>query len=195
MKSYEPNIKIKNLKNEPINGIYIGRKNSYYGLEESKWHNPIKLEKESDRGKVYDEYINYIKLNNDELYNSLEELDNNNLFCYCSPKLCHAEALVELLSDKINNINYILHIFSEFSEFFSVKYQYYNSKNYYFDITKTNNNIHFNYDCLVTISTTYGFTILTKQGFRNFILIVNIENPIFNQNNRQLKLNDMFTLM
>lgn len=194
MKSYEPNIKIKNLKKEPINGIYIGRKNGYYGLEKSKWHNPIKLEKESDRRKVYDEYIRYIK-SNDELYNTLEELDNHDLFCYCTPKLCHGDALVELLAEKRNNINSVLELFTE--EHVKIRYMNFQYGVYNFDISICNENTNI-YNAALKIHEKimyYKFVSYTMQCNDYIAMVIPIDSDFFKINTRQLKLNDMFTLL
>ena len=70
------------------NAIYIGRP--------SKWGNPFPLNKDgSNREEVVEKYIAYI-LSNDRLLADLHELKDKDLLCYCSPKLCHGDVLLEL---------------------------------------------------------------------------------------------------
>lgn len=190
MKSYEPNIKVKNLKKEPINGIYIGRKNRYYSLEESKWHNPIKLEKESDRRKVYDEYIRYIK-SNDDLYNSLDELDNNDCYCFCSPKLCHGDALVELLAEKRNNINAVLELFTD--EYTKIMYIGFEDGTYRFTMSSDNKFQYYNGENIFKKIVYNKFLAISTHDY--ITIIIPLDSDFFKINSRQLKLNDMFTLL
>jgi len=92
-----------NLKKEPDSkyDLYIGRKNSFRGLVQSKWANPFVLNKESEREGVLLKYKNYV-LRNKTLYNSLEELEGKTLACWCYPKRCHGDMLIELLKEKKN---------------------------------------------------------------------------------------------
>lgn len=103
-------MKVFNLKTQKFDsekGIYIGRQNIYYGFECSKWYNPFILNKESDRDCVLKKYEEYI-LNNKNLYASLQELNGKDLYCYCYPKKCHGNVLIELLNEK--NIQDLLKI-------------------------------------------------------------------------------------
>lgn len=71
--------------------IYIGRP--------SKWGNPFTIGKDGSRKEVCQKYKNYI-LENEELLNDLDELEGKPLGCWCSPKLCHGDILIELLEAK-----------------------------------------------------------------------------------------------
>jgi hypothetical protein len=104
MKEYpEYGIRLSNIKLDiedmsDVEGkdVYIGRRNSYYRLNESDWHNPIKLKSEADRDLVFDQFREYIEARPD-LIARLPELVGKNLWCWCTPKKCHGEVLVELL--------------------------------------------------------------------------------------------------
>lgn len=68
--------------------IYIGRP--------SKWGNPFK---DGTRKQVIEQYRKYI-LSNKELLDSLDELEGKVLGCWCKPKSCHGDILVELIEKK-----------------------------------------------------------------------------------------------
>lgn len=71
--------------------IYIGRP--------SKWENPFKIGKDGTRKDVIEKYRKYI-LSTPELLDSLDELNDKILGCWCKPKPCHGDVLVELLELK-----------------------------------------------------------------------------------------------
>ena len=98
-------IKIANIKRHEPYDLYIGRKNKWLDLEGSKWGNPNPLEREADRESNLAQYKIHI-LNSPELYNSLYELDELTLGCYCSPnKKCHGDVLRLLREEqKINEL-------------------------------------------------------------------------------------------
>jgi alkylated DNA repair dioxygenase AlkB len=102
MKDYKKwGIKLRNLKKESwdrnnSNFLYIGRKNSWMGLEESPFHNPFVLKSEYDRDKILCQYRDYV-FSSKEIIESLPSLINKELWCYCSPKTCHGEVLLEAL--------------------------------------------------------------------------------------------------
>lgn len=85
-------------KNKEKYDIYIGRG--------SKWGNPFThikdretkaeyiVETREEALKKYREWI----LNKPELLNSLHELTGKRLGCYCSPRRCHGDILVELIN-------------------------------------------------------------------------------------------------
>ena len=81
------------------NTIYIGRNMSFYvnGATKSKWQNPYSVKKYG-REQCLVMYKNYIK--SGELYNSLDELANKELGCWCKPEKCHGDILMELLKEK-----------------------------------------------------------------------------------------------
>ena len=68
--------------------VYIGRP--------SKWGNPFAIGRDGNRDEVIRKYREYI-MNNKELLGMLDELKDKTLGCWCSPKSCHGDVLVELL--------------------------------------------------------------------------------------------------
>jgi hypothetical protein len=69
--------------------VYIGRG--------SKWGNPFKIGEHGTREEVIDKYKTYLAEKYD-LLESLHELDGKTLVCYCKPKACHGDVLVELIN-------------------------------------------------------------------------------------------------
>jgi uncharacterized protein YebE (UPF0316 family) len=82
-------VRIKNIRNEELktdSDVYIGRG--------SKWGNPFVIGKDGDRNLVIKKFKKYFDSNN-ELKKDIQELRGKNLVCYCSPKKCHGEVLIE----------------------------------------------------------------------------------------------------
>ena len=77
--------------NTELYDVYIGRP--------SKWGNPFKIGPDGSRKQVIEKYRKYI-LSNDKLLNSLDELEGKTLGCWCKPKACHRDVLVELVNKK-----------------------------------------------------------------------------------------------
>ncbi len=75
--------------------IYIGRP--------SKWGNPFREGKDGTRKEVINKYRKYI-LSNKELLDSLGELEGKTLGCWCKPKACHGDVLIELIKKKKKGI-------------------------------------------------------------------------------------------
>lgn len=77
--------------------VYIGRYNSRYGVQKSRWHNPFKLTTDNteQREQCCIQYTRYL-LKNLHLPGYLDELKGKTLVCYCSPKLCHGHVLASL---------------------------------------------------------------------------------------------------
>lgn len=80
--------------------IYIGRP--------SKWGNPYTHISDKDtlaefvvssREEAIEKYRDYI-LNKPELLEALNELEGKTLGCWCKPKSCHGDILLELLSNR-----------------------------------------------------------------------------------------------
>ena len=69
--------------------VYIGRG--------SKWGNPFVIGKDGTREEVIDKYRKYLIMRKPKLLDSLEELEGQRLGCWCSPKACHGDVLVELI--------------------------------------------------------------------------------------------------
>lgn len=72
----------------PKNSVYIGRP--------TKWGNPFVIGVHGDRDQVIEKYRQYI-LMNPELYAAVKtELRGKNLICYCAPKPCHGDILLQM---------------------------------------------------------------------------------------------------
>ena len=73
--------------------IYIGRP--------SKWGNPFQIGKDGTREEVIEKFRNWINTQSD-LLKDLHELKGKTLGCWCKPKSCHGDVLVELI--EISNL-------------------------------------------------------------------------------------------
>ena len=81
--------KVVNLRKEKYD-VYIGRG--------SKWGNKFVIGRDGDRAEVIKKYREWI-LDNKELLSSLHELKGKVLGCFCKPKACHGDVLVELVNE------------------------------------------------------------------------------------------------
>ena len=68
--------------------VYIGRG--------SKWGNPFIMGKDGNREEVIKKYETYL-LGNVDLMNSLHELKDKILGCWCKPKACHGDILIKYI--------------------------------------------------------------------------------------------------
>ncbi len=78
--------------------VYIGRAVVEYGIERSKWENPFVMAEDSDaeRNRVVNAYREWV-IAQPGLMQSLEELRGKRLGCWCAPKACHGDVLIQLL--------------------------------------------------------------------------------------------------
>ena len=67
--------------------IYIGRP--------SKWGNPFVIGVDGNREEVIEQYRSWI-LEQPKLLADIYELKDKTLGCFCKPKACHGDVLVEL---------------------------------------------------------------------------------------------------
>lgn len=67
--------------------VYIGRP--------SKWGNPFVVGRDGTREEVIAKFGRYL-LSNDELMVALPELRGKTLGCWCAPKPCHGDYLLEV---------------------------------------------------------------------------------------------------
>lgn len=97
-------MKVVNLYKEPYD-VYIGRagkgKDGYFGNPVSK-NKPCPKCKEIhvDNGETLECYRDYLrfKINNDaEFKRRFLELDGKTLGCFCKPKACHGDIMIEEL--------------------------------------------------------------------------------------------------
>lgn len=77
-----------NWKNNP-DYVYVGRP--------SKWGNPFAMHSEADRDEVCEKFEMYLAGPGAALLDDLHELQGKTLVCYCHPKRCHADSLVEFV--------------------------------------------------------------------------------------------------
>jgi ribonuclease HII len=84
--------------------IYIGNKCKRAGwdLPNSKWASPFTIKNSGSIEEAMNKYRDYVK-NNKELMDSISELSGKTLGCWCKPKLCHGDVLVELFNEKIES--------------------------------------------------------------------------------------------
>lgn len=91
-------------KNKEGYDVYIGRG--------SKWGNPYthisnkKTKAEfivGSRKESIEKFKEYL-LNNEELMSALPELKGKRLGCYCKPKSCHGDVIVELVNNLDRNL-------------------------------------------------------------------------------------------
>jgi len=78
---------IVHCKKEPYD-IYIGRP--------SKWGNPFQIGKDGTRDEVIEKFRNWI-ITQPKLLKDLHEIKGKTLGCWCKPKVCHGDVLVELI--------------------------------------------------------------------------------------------------
>jgi len=70
----------------PKDAVYIGRG--------SKWGNPYKITQDQSREVVISRYKDYLGISG--LLTHIDELRGKDLVCFCSPKPCHGDILLEL---------------------------------------------------------------------------------------------------
>ena len=83
--------KVVNLYKEPYT-VYIGRG--------SKWGNPYRIGKDGDRTDVICKYRANLKkrvLSGEITTEELLSLDGERLGCFCKPKSCHGDIIVEMI--------------------------------------------------------------------------------------------------
>ena len=71
----------------PTDGVYIGRP--------SKWGNPFFIGRDGTREEVVAKYREWIATQ-PELLLDLHELIGKDLYCWCAPRACHGDILLEL---------------------------------------------------------------------------------------------------
>lgn len=89
--------RVSNLNREPIgDAVYVGRHNDGRGLAASAFANPYKIGQDGNRAEVIHKYRSWL-LGRQELLQRLRELRGRRLACWCKPKACHGDVLVELV--------------------------------------------------------------------------------------------------
>jgi hypothetical protein len=72
----------------PTNAVYIGRP--------SKWGNPFEIGKDGTRNEVILLYQEWITAQPTKIAEAKRELAGKDLICFCSPKSCHGDILLEI---------------------------------------------------------------------------------------------------
>lgn len=84
--------------------VYCGRRNKEHHLPPSPWANPIHLHGDSAaaRAQALDQYRAWITTSDEgkALLSKLPTLRGRILVCWCAPKPCHCDVLLELLGEK-----------------------------------------------------------------------------------------------
>ena len=81
----KPKVWNKKDPNCPKDAVYVGRP--------SKWGNPLKIGVHGNRVEVIEKYRKWLEIFKDDL--PIEELRGKDLVCWCAPKPCHADVLLE----------------------------------------------------------------------------------------------------
>ena len=81
-----PKVYNKHHKDFPPDAVYVGRP--------SKWGNPIQITKNVSRNEAVQKF----KENMTESFKDMvrKDLKGKDLICYCKPKVCHADVLLEI---------------------------------------------------------------------------------------------------
>jgi hypothetical protein len=79
---------VVNIKEMPLYDVYIGRG--------GRWGNPFKIGVDGTREEVIEKYKVWI-LSQPPLLNEISQLRGKVLGCWCKPKACHGDVIVELL--------------------------------------------------------------------------------------------------
>ena len=100
MLTRKPKVWNKRDPNTPKDAVYVGRP--------SKWGNPFVMSKHEDRDEVVQKYKTYALSryldHHDAFAHELHaELQGKDLVCYCAPKPCHADVLLELANQPESN--------------------------------------------------------------------------------------------
>lgn len=80
--------KYKDKQND--NSVYIGRP--------TKWGNPFPIE-DGDREECLRKYKEYLYNNTELMEQAKNELVGKDLVCFCAPKLCHGDVLLEVANE------------------------------------------------------------------------------------------------
>ena len=79
----------------PEDAVYVGRAEGRVGLRKSKWANDYRVGCDGTLDEVIEKYRAWL-LQQPDLLAALPELRGRDLACWCAPKRCHAEVLLEL---------------------------------------------------------------------------------------------------
>lgn len=87
--------RVVNLHKElDTDAIYIGRP--------SKWGNPFKAGRDGSRAEVIERFRMYMQRKPELVAAAKAELRGKDLACYCAPKACHGDVLLEIANSPTN---------------------------------------------------------------------------------------------
>jgi len=76
----------------PPDAVYIGRP--------SKWGNPFVIGKDGDREDVIRKYREWLLSRPELIEQARKELRGRDLVCFCAPKPCHGDVLIEVANSE-----------------------------------------------------------------------------------------------
>lgn len=85
----------KNQSNIPADAVYVGRP-SVFG-------NPFVIGVDGDRDEVIEKFMAYLSQHPDLQFRVQTELAGKDLVCWCAPKPCHADVLLEIANGRKEN--------------------------------------------------------------------------------------------
>lgn len=85
-----PKVYNKTYSNAPRDAVYVGRP--------SDWGNPFYIGHHGNREECVEKFREYINQNR-SLMARIGELKGKNLVCWCAPKACHADILLEIANE------------------------------------------------------------------------------------------------
>jgi uncharacterized protein DUF4326 len=83
-----PKVYNKHHKDAPKDAVYVGRP--------SRWGNPFVIGKDGNREEVIAKYRKFIQEWSGIRNYLIQELKGKDLVCWCAPKPCHADVLLEI---------------------------------------------------------------------------------------------------
>ena len=86
-----PKVYNKYHRDAPHDAVYVGRPSPY--------GNPFVIGKDGTREEVIAKFRRYVS-NSPYMLRIIEELHGKDLVCFCAPKPCHADVLLELANEK-----------------------------------------------------------------------------------------------
>ena len=75
-----------------VGPVYIGRDKGYRG----RWGNPFVIGKDGTREEVIAKYREWLLAQPDLVAAARRELRGKDLLCFCAPKPCHGDVLLEV---------------------------------------------------------------------------------------------------
>lgn len=83
-----PRVYNKYHKDAPVDAVYIGRP--------SPWGNPFAMSKVVSRDEALVKFKEWIKTQPELIEKIKRELKGKDLVCFCHPKPCHGDVLIEI---------------------------------------------------------------------------------------------------